>query len=84
MYNFTSLHHLRKEGENNCTKTVLFVDFLGSLVLYLSWPPPSHFNAHFVCRKSGEKITFRILRTLYNKKVVVFVPGCFSVSFNFS
>lgn len=34
MYNFTSLHILRRESENNCTKTVLFIDFIGSLILF--------------------------------------------------
>lgn len=34
MYKFTSLYILRGESKNNCRKTVLFIGFIGLLILF--------------------------------------------------
>jgi hypothetical protein len=79
MYNFISLHIVRK---NNCTEMMLFIDFIGSLILFYNSHLP-HISMHVLyAARVHKKITFRILQTLDNKKVVVFVPSCFPISFN--
>lgn len=57
MYNFTSLHILRKESGNNCTKTVLFIDFIGSFILF--------YNGHLPPISMRVLYAVRVVRRLH-------------------
>lgn len=79
MCNFTSLHILRRESENNCTKAMLFIGFIGSLILF----PNGHLTLISVCVLYAAGVGRRLHLEFRELQTIKMLQCLFPVAFQF-